>query len=95
MLRSFEMKKFPIVRFSPGNRLLSRAQFHVRLLLFWIYPILWAGMLFALSFLWKASLYAKAIPLVVLVVATPTDLFMSYDEYKALWEASNEPEQGG
>ena len=89
------MKAFPIVRLAPGTRLLSKAEFHFRSFLLWTYSILWIGALFLISFLWEASAWTKAIPVLILIAGTPSDLFMTYGEYNALWDASNVGTPGG
>jgi hypothetical protein len=85
-------KQFPTVRFPRGTRLPSKGQFRFRLLLFWVYTIVWLGMLTAVNFIWEASFYAKAVPLLLLVVGTPyaSDLFTTYSQHKSLYDTDVE-----
>jgi len=87
------MKAFPVVRLAPGTRLLSRRQYQVRLLVLWLYSVVWFGALVLLSFVWRASGITKGVAFVLLGIGTPalSDLFSGYAEYKALWDASQRP----
>lgn len=54
------------------------------MLLLWVYAVVWFAALAAISFFWPASWWIKAVPLILLVVASPDSLLTTYDEYKTL-----------
>ncbi len=67
-------------------------QYYVRLVVLWMYSIVWTAAVASLAVYWdEVNLPMKIVLVPLLVLGTPTigDLFQSYAKYSAKWERDN------
>lgn len=72
-----------LMRMPNHKRILSKRNYYIFLLGFWVYAIVWLAIHYYMYLVWQAPLYYKGLIEIVLLLVAPalSDLFCSYSSY--------------
>ncbi len=72
-----------LMRMPKQKRVLSKRDYYLFLLGFWVYALLWLAIHYYMYLMWDVPLYYKGLIEIVLLLGAPalSDLFCSYSSY--------------